>query len=132
MARPCTPSPVTTSTHSALNLSLPMASAVPPPRKSAPTMGQKQVLDGFFIRMGNIIAKTGERVYSGLIQRFGALNFVSDNAGCFGAKPFPRGGRFIKFGEHQVYIAVCVERAYPESVGLAPDPPTTPVTGKPH
>src|SRR3954470_19055860 len=65
-----------------------MASAVTPPRQLAPNMGQKQVLDGVFIRTGNIIAKTGERVYSGLIQRFGALNFVSDNAGCFGTKPF--------------------------------------------
>src|SRR4051812_18533545 len=130
MARPCTPSPVTTSTHSA-PLSLPMASAVPPPRQLVPTVGQKQVLDGVFIRTGNIIAKTDERVYFGLIQRFGALNFVSDNAGCFRTKPFPRGGRFIKFGEHQVYVAVRVERAYHEHVVLAPDPPTAPVAGKP-
>src|SRR3954463_15261543 len=76
-------------------------------------------------------SKTGERVYCGLIQRFGALNFVSDNAGCFGTKPFPRGGRFIKFGEHQVYVAVHVERAYPEHVVLAPDPTTAPIAGKP-
>src|SRR4051812_846660 len=132
MARPCTPSPVTTRTHSAPNLSLPMASAVPPPRQLAPIVGQKQVLDGVFIRTGNIIAKTGERVYSGLIQRFGALNFVSNNAGCFGTRPFPRDGRFFKFGEHQVYVVVRVERAYPEHVVLAPDPPTAPVAGKPH
>src|SRR4051812_29780443 len=127
MARPCTPSSVTTSTHSAPNLSLLMASAVPPPRQLELTVGQKQVLDGVFIRTGNIIAKTGERVYSGLIQ-----NFVSDNTGCFGTKTFPRGGRFIKFGEHQVYVAVRVERAYPERVVLAPDPPAIPVTGKLH
>src|SRR3954464_12152638 len=113
MARPCTPSPVTTSTHSAPNLSLPMASAMPPPRQLAPTVGQKQVLDGVFIRTGNIIAKTGERISSGLIQRFGVLNFVSDNAGCFGTKPFPRGGRFVKFRDHQVDVVVRVECVYP-------------------
>ena len=96
----------------------------------APTVGQKQVLDGVFIRTGNIIAKIGEGVYSGLIQRFGALNFVSDNAGCFGTKPFPRGGRFIKFGEHQVYVTARVERAYPERVILVPDPPVVPAVGK--
>src|SRR3954466_1333506 len=100
-----------------------MASAMTPPRQLVPTVGLKQVLDGVFIRMGNIIAKTGERVYSGLIQRFGALNFVSDNAGCFRTKPFPRGGRFITFSEHQVYVAVRVESAYPECVVLAPYPP---------
>src|SRR3954463_5146756 len=92
----------------------------------------KQALDRVFIRTGNIIAKTGERVYSGLIQRFGALNFVSDNAGCFGTKMFPRGGRFIKFGEHQFYVAVRVERAYLERVVLASDPPAIPVAGKLH
>src|SRR3954471_3044863 len=131
MESPCTPSLVTTSIHSAPNLSLPMASVVTPPRQLAPILGQKKVLDGVFIRTGNIIAKTGERVYSGLIQRFGVLNFVSDNTGCFGTKPFPRGGRFIKFGEHQVYVAVRMEHAYPEHVVLAPDPPPTLVTGKP-
>ena len=98
----------------------------------APTVGQKHVLGRVFIRTGNIITKTGERVYSSLIQRFGALNFVSDNAGCFGTKPFPRGGIFINFGEHQVYIAVRVESAYPERVVLAPDPPAVPVTRKLH
>src|SRR3954471_23263019 len=132
MARPCTPSPVTTSTHSAPNLSLPMASAVPPPRQLAPTVGQKQVLDGVFIRTGNIIAKTGERVYSSLIQRFGALNFVSDNAGCFGTKSFHKGDRFIKLGKHQVYVAVRMERAYPERSILEPDPPAIPAVGKLH
>src|SRR3954463_15862195 len=77
-------------------------------------------------------SKTGERVYSGLIQRFGALNFVSDKTGCFGTKLFPRGGRFIKFGEHQVYVVVRMERAYTERVVLAPDPPAIPVAGKLH
>jgi hypothetical protein len=104
------------------NLSLPMASVVAPPRQLAPTVGPAVALVGVFIRTGNLIASSGERIFSGLVQRFGVLNFVSDNAGYFGTRPLPRGSRFISFGEHQVYVALCVKRAYPERVIVATDP----------
>ena len=57
-----------------------MASAVPPPQQSAPTVGPTAVLAGVMIRTGNFI-KTGERVVSGLVQRSGLCDYVSDNAG---------------------------------------------------
>src|SRR3954452_14434762 len=78
------------------NSSHPVASAVKPPRQFAPTVGPTAALAGVFIRTGNIIG-TGERVVSGLVQRLGALRFVSDNAGCFRNHPFPTGGQFIAF-----------------------------------
>src|SRR3954447_14784063 len=79
------------------NSSHPVSSAVTPPRQLAPTVGQPAALTGVFIRTGNLIG-TGERVVSGLVQRLGALRFVSDNAGCFGNRPFPSKGQFITFG----------------------------------
>src|SRR3954463_1471485 len=65
----------------------PGASAVTPPRQLATTVGHGAALAGVFIRTGNLIG-TGERVVSGLVQRLGALRFVSDNAGCFGTGRF--------------------------------------------
>jgi len=62
-------------------------------------------------------------VVSGLVQRFGSLDFVSDNAGVFGSTPFPRGGSFISFGSHEVYVAVSAVQVYPEVVHIAADPP---------
>src|SRR4051812_30267460 len=97
------------------NSSHPVASAVTPPRQLAPTVGKAAALAGVFIRTGNLIS-TGERVVSGLVQRFGALRFVSDNAGCFGNWPLPSGGRFIAFGDHDVYIGIVPMRRYHDSV----------------
>ena len=99
-----------------------MASAVIPPRQLAPTVGPAAALAGVSIRTGSIIA-SGERVVCGLVLRLGSLNFISNNAGCFGSRPFPRNGCLINFGEHQVYVATEVVCEYPERVHVAADPP---------
>jgi hypothetical protein len=49
---------------------------------------------------------------SGLIQRLGSVSFISNNAGCLGGQPFPRDGRIMSFGSHEVYMGterVCRE-----------------------
>jgi hypothetical protein len=72
-------------------------------------VGQIDALARVFIWTGSVIASSRERVVSGLIHRLGSLSFVTDNAGCFGDGPFPRKGRFISFGSHEVYVGI--ERA---------------------
>jgi hypothetical protein len=59
---------------------------------------------GVFIRTGSVIASLGEHVVSGLVQRLGALKFVSDNADYFWTRPFPMNGRVMNFGAHEVYV----------------------------
>jgi hypothetical protein len=85
-------------------------------------VGQIDALARVFIRTGSVIASSGERVVSGLVQRLGSLSFVTDNAGCFIGRPFPRNGRIISFGSHEVYVGT--ERAcrYPEQVLVVADP----------
>src|SRR3954466_7882871 len=99
-----------------------MASAVPPPRQLAPTMGPAVVLAGVMIRTGNFI-NTGERVVSGLVQRFGLCDYVSDNAGSFKGKVPSRNGVFISLGEHKVYVGVDITGIYPHQVVIAGEPP---------
>src|SRR3954466_12626072 len=99
-----------------------VASAVTPPRQLAPTVGQAAALAGVFIRTGNLIG-TGERVVSGLVQRLGALRFVSDNVGCFGNRLFPSNGQFLTFGGLEVYVGLVPVRRYHDSVQVAEDPP---------
>jgi hypothetical protein len=60
-----------------------------------------------------LTSTTGERVASGLIWRFGSLEYVSDNAGCFTNRPFPAGGSVISFGEHDIYVAAVAPPRYP-------------------
>jgi hypothetical protein len=91
-------------------------------------MGLAAVLASVFIRTGSVIASSGERVVSSLVQRFGSLNFVSNNASCFGNRPLRRNGRFISFGDHEVYIAIDTARVYPAKVHVAADPPAIRVT----
>jgi hypothetical protein len=67
-------------------------------------MGQIDTLGGVFIRTGSVIAASGVRVVSGLIQRLGSLSFINDNAGCLAGRPFPRDGRIMSFGSHKVYV----------------------------
>jgi hypothetical protein len=69
-----------------------------------------------------MIASSGERVVSALVQRLGSLSFLTNNAGCFGGRPFPRNGQIISFGSHKVYMGT--ERAcrYPEQVLVVADP----------
>jgi len=99
-----------------------MASAVIPPRQLAPTVGLTAALAGVFIRTGSIIA-SGERVVSGLVHRFGSLNFIDDNAGCFGSRPLSRNGCLVTFGTYEVYVTTEFVCRYPEQVLLAEDPP---------
>src|SRR4051812_50089524 len=98
-----------------------MASAVPPPRQLAPTMGLAAVLAGVKIRTRNFI-NTGERVVSGLVQRFDIWDYVSDDAGSFGARPPLRNGVFINLGAHKIYVGVDTSYVYPRQVFLAGDP----------
>ena len=99
-----------------------MASAVTPPRQLAPTVGQTEALAGVFIRTGSLLT-SGERVVCGLVHRFGALNFISDNAGCFGDRPLPRHGCLVTFGDYEVYVATELSCSFPEHVLVAADPP---------
>jgi hypothetical protein len=80
------------------------------------------MLGGVFIRTGFVIAASGVRVVSGLVQRLGSLSFVSDNAGCLGGRPFPRDDRIMSFGSHEVYVGT--ERICRKEVLMASDPPS--------
>jgi hypothetical protein len=83
-------------------------------------MGQIDMLGGGFIQMGSVIAASGVRMVSGLIQRLGSLSFISDNAGCLGGRPFPRDGWIMSFGSHEVYVGT--ERVCRKEVLVAADP----------
>jgi hypothetical protein len=85
-------------------------------------VGQIDVLGGVFIWTESVIAASGVRVVSGLVQRLGSLSFISDNAGCLGGRPFPRNGRIISFGSHEVYVGT--ESVCREQVLVAADPPS--------
>jgi hypothetical protein len=61
-------------------------------------------------------------VVSGLVQRLGSLSFISDNAGCLGGWPFPRNGRIMTFGSHEVYVGAERVCRYPEQVLVVVDP----------
>jgi hypothetical protein len=80
------------------------------------------MLGKVFIRTGSVIAASGVRVVSGLVQRLGTLSFISDNAGCLGGRPFPRDGWIMSFGSHEVYVGN--ESLYREKVLVAADPPS--------
>jgi hypothetical protein len=70
---------------------------------------------------GSFIASS-ERVALGLVQRFGSLDYITDNAACFTDAAFPEGGSIIHFGDHCVYVAV-VSEEYPSEVLIFSDPP---------
>jgi hypothetical protein len=61
-------------------------------------------------------------VVSGLVQRLGSLSFISGNAGCLGGRPFPRNGRIMSFGSHEVYVGTERVCRYPKQVLVAADP----------
>ncbi|KAK1679976.1 hypothetical protein QYE76_040824 [Lolium multiflorum] len=86
------------------------------PRHLAPTVGPSASAAGVFIRTG-LTTTTGERVASGLVWRFGSLDCVSDNAGCFADRPFPAGGNIISFGGFDVYVATVAPPRYPREIG---------------
>jgi hypothetical protein len=83
-------------------------------------VGQIDVLGRVFIRMGSVIAASGVRVVSGLVQRIGSLSFISDNADCLGGRPFPRNGWIMSFDSHEVYVGT--ESVCREQVLVAADP----------
>src|SRR3954470_16630717 len=105
-----------------------MASAVSPPRQLAPTLGPVAVLAGVKIRTGNFI-HTGERVVSGLVQRFDLWDYVSDNAGSFRRKAPPRNGVFINLGMHMVYVGIDTSCIYLHRVIDAGEPPLRAANG---
>src|SRR3954470_18881715 len=106
-----------------------MASAVPPPRQLAPTVGPAAVLAGVKIRTGNFI-HTGEHVVSGLVQRFDLCDYVSDDAGSFRRKAPPRNGVFINLGLHQIYVGIDTSCVYPHQVVVvAGEPPLSVANG---
>jgi hypothetical protein len=80
------------------------------------------MLGRVFIRTGSVIAASGVRVVSGLVQRLGSLSFISDNAECLGGRPFPRDGRIMSFGSHEVYVGT--ESICRKKVLVAADPPS--------
>jgi hypothetical protein len=69
-----------------------------------------------------MIAASGVRVVSGLVQRLGTLNFISDNAGCLGGRLFPKDGQIMSFGSHEVYMGT--EIVCREKVLVVVDPPS--------
>jgi hypothetical protein len=87
-------------------------------------VGFIDVLGGVFIRTGSVILASGVRVVSGLVQRLGSLSFISDNTGYLGGRPFPRNGRIMTFGSHEVYMGTESVCRYPEQVLVAADPPS--------
>jgi hypothetical protein len=99
-----------------------MAYVVSPRRHLAPTVGQIDMLGGALIRTGSMIAASGVRVVSSLVQRLGSLSFISDNARCLGGQPFPRDGRIMSFSSHEVYMVT--ESVCREKVLVAADPPS--------
>jgi hypothetical protein len=99
-----------------------MAYVISPRQHFAPTVGLIDMLGGVFIRTGSVISASGVRVVSGLVQRLGSLSFVSDNAGSLGGRPFPRDGRIMSFGSHEVYVGT--KRVCREEVLVAVDPPS--------
>ncbi|KAK1628675.1 hypothetical protein QYE76_002990 [Lolium multiflorum] len=98
-----------------------MAYAVTIPRHLAPTVGPSSAA-GVFIRT-DLTITTGERVASGLIWRFGSLDGISDNAGCFADRPFPAGGNIISFGGFNVYVATVASPRYPRQILRCASPP---------
>ena len=70
---------------------------------------------GDLLRTGPFINST-ERVVSGLVHRFGWLDFVSDNTGAFAGSSFVPGGCVVPIGNVLVYMATIVPDEYPLEV----------------
>ena len=86
-------------------------------------MGPAAAPAGVHIRTG-LVTASGERVVSGLVQRLGSLDFVSDNVGSFRNGAFPRSGSFISFDAHWIYVGTAPACRYPRVVHVAADPPS--------
>jgi hypothetical protein len=79
-------------------------------------MGQRAATTGVKFRPGSP-SIPGERVASGLIWRFGTLDYISDNLACFG-DGFGGSGSFLDIGSHCFYVA----KPFPEEVTDVLDP----------
>jgi hypothetical protein len=85
-------------------------------RQLAPTVGQCAATTGVKFRPGSP-SIPGERVASGLVWRFGTLDYVSDNLACF-KDGFGDSGSFLDIGGHRFYIA----KPFPKEVTDVLDP----------
>jgi hypothetical protein len=83
-------------------------------------MGLAAAPTGVTFRTGPF-TPSGEHVVHGLVIRFGASNYVNDNAACFADAAFPTDGSIIPFGDHRVYVAV-ISDEYPREVLTFTDP----------
>jgi hypothetical protein len=79
-------------------------------------MGQCAAATGVKFRPGSP-SIPGERVASGLVWRFGALDCVSDNLACF-KDGFGDSGSFLDIGGHRFYVT----KPFPEEVTDVLDP----------
>jgi hypothetical protein len=79
-------------------------------------MGQRAATIGVKFQPGSP-SIPGERVASGLIWRFGTLDYISDNLACF-EDGFGGSGSFLNIGSHRFYVA----KPFPEEVTDVLDP----------
>ena len=108
-----------TVTHRPLNLSYPVASAVIKRRQLARQVGEEEKMaTGALPQMGPFI-DSPVRVVSGLVQRFGRLDFVSDTTGVLGSLLAAPSGCVVPFGNVLVFMAVVPDESsdgYPDEV----------------
>src|SRR4051812_48868152 len=77
-------------------------------------MGQAEASTGVVIRTGPS-SSSSARFVSGLVLKFGAFDYIVDNASRFGARaPLPR-SVILPLGSHRVFIA-SVSDGYPREV----------------
>ena len=81
-----------------------MASVLLTPRQLAPTVGPAAALAGVHFQTGSLVT-AGKSVVCDLVHRFGMMNVIRDNAGCFGDRPLSQNGCLVKFGSFEVYVA---------------------------
>ena len=78
------------------------------PRQLAPTVGQMAAAGPVFCT-GPPSSDSGERVATGLVVAFGAIDYVFDNTGSLAGSALPQNGSIIHFGEHRVFVVVVPE-----------------------
>jgi hypothetical protein len=81
-----------------------------------PTVGQHVVAIGVKFWSGSP-STLGEKVASGLVWRFGTIDYISDNLGYF-EDNFGDNGSFLDVGGHRFYIA----KPFPKEVTDVSDP----------
>jgi len=76
------------------------------------------------------MAGSGVRVLSGLVCNYGGYTFISDNAGCFGGRPLPCNGSFLRFGSFSTYVVTEVVREYQAQVLVEDETPLLAALGR--